>query len=355
MSETDGGEKSLCRCVISRSPVMRAERCGVDFAVFVRLTAGERGLRWPTGRNHFAEVRRMTSREPRIERVFHPSDFTDLSDVAFAHALKLALAGQGELTILHTAPDADDSHWADFPGVRRWLERWGLLHARSTREDVARLGLEVVKVAAKRDDPVEAILHFLKKYPHDLIVLATHQYAGLERWLHRAVAEPVARQAGAMTLFVPLYAEGFVSPGDGEVNLFNVLIPVDRRPPPQAAVDAAATVAGLCGCRDVVFTALHVGPEEDFPRLRFPEGEGWQWLESSRQGGVEQQILKAADDSDVDLIVMATEGHHGFLDALRGSTTERVVRAANCPVLAVPAGAAAGENPREARAWQPAT
>jgi nucleotide-binding universal stress UspA family protein len=33
---------------------------------------------------------------------------------------------------------------------------------------------------------------------------------------------------------------------------------------------------------------------------------------------------------------MATEGHQGFLDALRGSTTERVLRGALCPVLAVP-------------------
>jgi hypothetical protein len=38
-------------------------------------------------------------------------------------------------------------------------------------------------------------------------------------------------------------------------------------------------------------------------------------------------------------VVMATQGHHGFLDALRGSTTERIVRHAACPVLAVSAHA----------------
>jgi len=51
---------------------------------------------------------------------------------------------------------------------------------------------------------------------------------------------------------------------------------------------------------------------------------------------VVETILDAADRCD--LIVMATEGTHGILDALRGSTTSRVVRAAPCPVLAVPAG-----------------
>ncbi|HEY3719491.1 MAG TPA: universal stress protein, partial [Roseiarcus sp.] len=39
-----------------------------------------------------------------------------------------------------------------------------------------------------------------------------------------------------------------------------------------------------------------------------------------------------------DLIVMPTAGHVGYLDALRGSTTERVLRQAPCPVLAMPAG-----------------
>ena len=43
-------------------------------------------------------------------------------------------------------------------------------------------------------------------------------------------------------------------------------------------------------------------------------------------------ILDAAQETD--LIVMATEGRHGFVDAIRGSVTERVVHDAPCPVLA---------------------
>jgi nucleotide-binding universal stress UspA family protein len=33
---------------------------------------------------------------------------------------------------------------------------------------------------------------------------------------------------------------------------------------------------------------------------------------------------------------MATAGHQGLFDDLRGSTTERVLRDAPCPVLAIP-------------------
>jgi nucleotide-binding universal stress UspA family protein len=50
-----------------------------------------------------------------------------------------------------------------------------------------------------------------------------------------------------------------------------------------------------------------------------------------------ESILKEAADWSPQLIVMATEGHRDFLDALRGSTTERVLRAVRCAVLAVPA------------------
>ncbi len=48
------------------------------------------------------------------------------------------------------------------------------------------------------------------------------------------------------------------------------------------------------------------------------------------------QIVAAAEDPPADLIALSTAGRHGFLDALRGSTTERVLRQARCPVLAVP-------------------
>jgi nucleotide-binding universal stress UspA family protein len=44
----------------------------------------------------------------------------------------------------------------------------------------------------------------------------------------------------------------------------------------------------------------------------------------------------AARDDHVDVIVMGTQGRDSFGDALCGSTTERVIRHAKCPVLAVP-------------------
>ena len=46
-----------------------------------------------------------------------------------------------------------------------------------------------------------------------------------------------------------------------------------------------------------------------------------------------EEILKTADEEDVSLIVLGTHGRKGIDHFLFGSTAERVVRSAKCPVL----------------------
>ena len=46
-------------------------------------------------------------------------------------------------------------------------------------------------------------------------------------------------------------------------------------------------------------------------------------------------ITRVAKENDVDLIVLTTQGHTGFDLVLMGSTAERVVRHAHCPVYVV--------------------
>ena len=47
------------------------------------------------------------------------------------------------------------------------------------------------------------------------------------------------------------------------------------------------------------------------------------------------EIIQAARDDDVDMIVMGTHGRTGLAHVLIGSVAERVVREAPCPVLTV--------------------
>ena len=56
-----------------------------------------------------------------------------------------------------------------------------------------------------------------------------------------------------------------------------------------------------------------------------------------REGDPVEQIVAAAAEVKADLVVMPTAGRAGVLEALRGSTTERVLRHVRCALLAVPA------------------
>ena len=48
-----------------------------------------------------------------------------------------------------------------------------------------------------------------------------------------------------------------------------------------------------------------------------------------------EQIVRVAEKEKVDLIVLGTQGHSGLKRLMIGSVTDRVLRACQCPVLAV--------------------
>ena len=56
---------------------------------------------------------------------------------------------------------------------------------------------------------------------------------------------------------------------------------------------------------------------------------------SVRTGSPHQEILREAEEQGVDLIVVATHGHSGVEHILLGSTADRIVRHAKCPVLTI--------------------
>jgi hypothetical protein len=63
-------------------------------------------------------VIQATQAVPFVKSIFHPSDFSKASELAFAHALAIALIRKIELVIIHAGRgDMDD--WAQFPPVRK--------------------------------------------------------------------------------------------------------------------------------------------------------------------------------------------------------------------------------------------
>lgn len=81
--------------------------------------------------------------------------------------------------------------------------------------------------------------------------------------------------------------------------------------------------------------AAHAGGQlEEFAREHFG-ASATSIVQKVLTGRPVDEIARYADEIGAVMIVMATHGHSGLRHLLIGSTTEGVVRHANCPVLTV--------------------
>ena len=134
-----------------------------------------------------------------------------------------------------------------------------------------------------------------------------------------------------------------------------ILVPLDGSPLAEGVLPHVQELARSIGAEVVLLRVAfaHIFPGADpietqvtavqeaeayvADRARTLQDAGVQAEGKVRYGDPVEEIIDHVTWDHIDLIAMATAGHHGFLDALRGSTTERVLRQAPCPVLAVPA------------------
>jgi hypothetical protein len=84
-------------------------------------------------------------RQDPLVAIAHPTDFSEASAEAFAHALRLALEFRCRLDLLHVR--SGDGEWSSFPHVRETLARWELLPADVDHAQIQeKLGIEVRKI-----------------------------------------------------------------------------------------------------------------------------------------------------------------------------------------------------------------
>src|SRR5215469_4409694 len=140
------------------------------------------------------------------------------------------------------------------------------------------------------------------------------------------------------------------------LNLKKILVPIDFSPMSKAAFQCAVRFAERFGCKIILLhviepetaiagTPLAVDvfaqPEED---MRAAKAELACLAASSRKnhtsfksvvriGHAPNEITKAAKELDVDLIMIGTQGYTSWRNLCIGSTAERVVRVAPCPVF----------------------
>jgi universal stress protein A len=137
-----------------------------------------------------------------------------------------------------------------------------------------------------------------------------------------------------------------------------ILVPIDFSTTSKKAFQYALEFAEQFGCEIVLLHVIEpleaiagtplavdifaqreedtIAAEAELACLAATSHNRWNSIMSAvRTGHAPNEITKAAKDLDVDLIVIATHGYTSWRHLCIGSTAERVVRTAPCPVLVV--------------------
>ncbi len=137
--------------------------------------------------------------------------------------------------------------------------------------------------------------------------------------------------------------------------LKHILVPTDSSKSAKEALRYAVSLTGMIGSQITLLHVIRILPLESeglsmllgsdpfanaYATLRKicrAEHVGPPLLRNMlvREGIPDQEIANVARELEADLIILATNGHTGLSHVLLGSTTERVVRHAPCPVLVV--------------------
>ncbi len=130
-----------------------------------------------------------------------------------------------------------------------------------------------------------------------------------------------------------------------------ILFPTDGSDIAECALEVAVDLAKAKNCEVVVLHVIddkeRLGPSAHETLKKIAEGfvenakkkiaeSGVKTTTKIVEGKPHEEILKVANEGDVELIVMGTHGATGLPRALLGSVADRVVRTSTRPVVLVP-------------------
>ncbi|APW60560.1 universal stress protein [Paludisphaera borealis] len=295
-----------------------------------------------------------------IRTILVPTDFSPQSNHALSTAAALAREHGARLVVVNVellcSDDPPPSSHAE-ESFRRACEE------RLDRFCKPARGVTLEK-RLTRGAPAEEILRVAEASDCDLIVMGTHGRTGLGRLLLGSVTEQVMRRAKVSMLAIRVPADDAESESGDEAETLQeaggspvrtILVPMDFSKNANYAFDTAISLARDSGARVIL---LHVEELEEpiwsgeLPaaydaevvlrkharkRLRTccdaVTGVAVEWRSTS--GRPAEEILRVADESHCDLIIMSTHGSRGLDRLLFGSVAEEVLRRTKCPLLVV--------------------
>jgi nucleotide-binding universal stress UspA family protein len=292
----------------------------------------------------------------RIQNILVPVDFSPPSKLAVDHGISLARKCRAKLTLLHVVESSATKDLQD-----QVLRSLSSLVASEDQDD---LDLAIVMKSGKIEEHIFKTIHEQKA---DLVVMGTHGRGLLGRWFIGSVTQGVLRKVAVPILTVSHVAR--------PSTFKRLMFATDFSLASLQAFSRVLELAQMMAADVVVFHALQpmnvnfggnemAQPldEQDFEdarrRLAEYETEGARWKVKVEtmlvEGRAAKEVLKAAEDNDIDAIVLAVQ-RKGLLErTFLGTSAEMIIRDAHLPVLSIPVAAeAAHEQLSERQAAKP--
>jgi len=285
----------------------------------------------------------------KIERILCPMDPSAERDGALRYALALAQAYEAKLILLYCRRPTYIAEWVVGSDAKRLFEqalftlRDGLdlkqLNWESITAEGDDVGLTIAEEAAKRN--TDLIVMQSRRRPHAAMLLGS-------------TAETVSRKAPCPVLVTHPREREWVSASTSEIDLHRVLVAHDFSPDSELALNYGASLAQEYQA-EVHLVHVISGQEQEEPEVAWSHAgleslytsaanrlqqavpkEVFLWcklVNVVRRGHPAEEILAYGKEHEVDLICMGASGLGFKLGALFGSTVDRVLRQAPCPVL----------------------
>ena len=307
---------------------------------------------------------RLKSAEPAarksVQKVLVTTDFSDDSRAGVRYAVALAEKLKADVALLHVVEP---------PSRMAGME--AVVLARTDAEDAALARAQLAKLAKREvqgdvtatssvrtGTPFHEITTAARECAVDLIVIATHGYTGVERVLLGSTAERVVRHAPCPVLTVLARATPRRAGKTPPFKLKKILVPIDFSNLSKDALPYAVLLAGRYGAELLLLHIVEKFPIDSLlgreltnqttvPLMKQAEADleclaaelskrtGVKTTVVVRDGKPFAEICDAAKTGGADLIVLTTHGCTGLKHVWLGSTAERIVRHAPCPVLVV--------------------
>jgi nucleotide-binding universal stress UspA family protein len=285
----------------------------------------------------------------QFKNILCPVDFFPASERALEYAIALARNYNAKLHILHVVAPVLPTSYEFSVNTAELVETFKQTAEKRVSEIAGGArdqGIETETTVHVGDIDVE-IAGAIDSSNADIVVMGTHGRRGFERWFLGSVTERILRHSPKPVLVLSETDRPIAVPPDVK----SVLVTTDFSEGTEAAVGLGVALAEEAPARLTMLHVVEQPPEyqgsvegvakilEEHLDTMIPESvRQWCTVQSEvRIGTPYQRILAMAHEENVDLIVMNIHGKGVFERAVLGSTAERVLRGAECPVLAVPA------------------